>query len=95
MSESKRVNIILAGRTYPVLIEPDEESKLKDLERELNDMISSFQRDYSNIDKLDSVMMTLITFAFKSRNSADSSDQHISTHQILDKIDSILESVVN
>jgi cell division protein ZapA (FtsZ GTPase activity inhibitor) len=95
MSESKRVNIILAGRTYPVLIEPEEESKVKDLERELNDMISSFQREYSSIDKLDSVMMTLITFAFKSRHSEDLTDQNTSSYQILEKIDSVLNSVLN
>lgn len=59
----KQVNLILAGRTYPVQIDPAEESSLQTVLDEVNLRVESFMKKYPTQDKQDILAMTLLTFA--------------------------------
>lgn len=66
----ENINIKVGGRTYPVKVNEDEKSSLIVIEKELNDKIQSFKKNYADIDDIDAISMTLIAYAF-DLNSQD------------------------
>jgi len=59
----KQINLIIAGRSYPVQIDPAEESPLMEVVSEVNRRVEEFQRQHPAQDKQDVLAMALITFA--------------------------------
>jgi cell division protein ZapA (FtsZ GTPase activity inhibitor) len=62
MDDLKTVNIVVAGRTFPIKVTLSEESTVRLLETDLNRKISEFQSTYPMRDKLDCVIMTMLTY---------------------------------
>lgn len=60
----KSAVITIAGRTFPVKLDNDEKDFVHDLEQEINAKIMDFQKNYPVRDKLDCVIMTLLTYTF-------------------------------
>lgn len=93
--ESTKINIIIAGRKYPVLVSVEEESAVKKMEKEVNDKISEIQRGYDGIDKVDALSMTLLTYAFESiKKSKVSESSHTLSDANLDEINNILDTAL-
>lgn len=63
-NELNTINITIAGRTFPVKVTEDEKARVLALESELNEKIIYFQKTYSGRDKLDYVIMTLLTYVY-------------------------------
>jgi cell division protein ZapA (FtsZ GTPase activity inhibitor) len=85
MDDLKTVNITVVGRTFPVKVTASEEKVVRTLEIELNEKISEFQNTYPMRDKLDYVIMTMLTYTFDLKKSSTSTD-----HQVLnEKIENI------
>jgi len=91
-SELKSVNITIAGRTFPLKVTSDEEKFAFNLEKELNEKITEFQNTYVSRDKLDCVIMTLLTYTFDKSNN-DNNDQQLDTELINKKIHDITDLV--
>lgn len=66
----ENINIKVGSRTYPVKADADEKSSLVVVEKEINDKIQSFKKNYADIDDIDAISMTLIAYAF-DLNSQD------------------------
>jgi cell division protein ZapA len=81
----KTVKITLAGRIFPVKVTPEEERPVKELETELNQKISDFQNMYPGRDKLDCVIMTLLTYTYDLKKTTPSAD----LQPVNEKIDAI------
>jgi cell division protein ZapA (FtsZ GTPase activity inhibitor) len=67
MTEEKELEsivITIAGRTFPVKLDNDEKDFVHDIEQDINAKIMDFQKTYPNRDKLDCVIMTLLTYTF-------------------------------
>jgi cell division protein ZapA len=63
------VDIELAGKSYPVLVEKEEETMLLDLVKQINDEITDMQRRYgSKLNKQDILSMLLLTYAKKFKD---------------------------
>lgn len=82
----KRMELTVAGRKYPIKVTDEEEQRVKDIENHLNKQIHQFQLQYKDKDKLDSVIMTLLTVAFE--NTKVLSDLS-TTDDIIDKLDQL------
>ena len=72
--ESRKINIVIGGRSYPVLVNPEEEVSLRNMEKEVNEKISEIQKKYDGIDKVDALSMTLLTYAFESIKQSKSQE---------------------
>lgn len=83
----KSVIITIAGRPFPVKVDIDESVYVKDLENEINARVMDFQKTYPTRDKLDCVIMTLLTYTFDLRKKATSDDQE----EIVKKLNAINE----
>ncbi|WP_299838907.1 cell division protein ZapA [uncultured Tenacibaculum sp.] len=61
-----KVNVIIAGRTYPLLVNTTEEEEgMRKAAKNINDLILSFEQDYAVADKQDVLAMCALQFASK------------------------------
>ncbi len=84
-NDLKTIKLTIAGRVFPVKVTPEEETVIRDLERELNSKVMEFQNTYPGRDKLDCVLMTLLTYTFDQKKPAPSGMDE----QVADKISQI------
>lgn len=68
MEENKKSSIIIAGKSYPMLINASEEALLKSVEKKIHEAYMSIQTDYGIADKVDVLAMTLIQLLFEQGN---------------------------
>lgn len=74
--DSNSIIVVIAGRPYPLRISAQEEAGLRVLVKEINERFNDFQVKYSDRDKQDCLVMTLLTYADElrsARNMADTS----------------------
>jgi len=79
--------ITIAGRPFPVKVDDQEVVLVKDLETEVNAKIMEFQKTYPTRDKLDAVIMTLLTYTFDLRKKPWLPDEDI----VSKKMESIID----
>lgn len=74
--DSNPLILVIAGRPYPLRVAPQDEAGLRTIVQEINDRFNDFQIKYSDRDKQDCLVMTLLTYADElriARNLADTS----------------------
>lgn len=80
------IDIELAGRSYPVLLDKTEELALIELIQQLNNDIAELQRRYgTKLDKQDILAMLLITYATKAKEF----ENNLESEKLSEKIDSL------
>lgn len=67
----KTIDIYIAGKTFPVEITPDEEETILSLASTLNQKITDFQVSFPGRDKIDYVIMTLLSHTYDLHKSSD------------------------
>ena len=72
--DSKSITVVIAGRPYPLRIQPREEDGLRALVQEINQRFNDFQIKYSDRDKQDCLVMTLLTYASELRAARQLAD---------------------
>lgn len=87
----KSTIITIAGRTFPVKLDIDEKDLVHDLEHDINSKIMEFQKIYPNRDKLDCVIMTLLTYTFDFKKQSPLPIQE----EIGIKVDTILQTLIS
>lgn len=80
--------ITIAGKTFPLRITNEEAGWVQEMEEEINHKIEHFREEYAHLDKADSIIMTLITYAFESKkvNTIPESKPSIEVEPVLDDI---------
>lgn len=68
-SELKSIRLNIAGKFVPLSVHPSEEEMIQKVAKELNEKINKFQIDYQLKDKLDGVVMLLLTYAIDNEKS--------------------------
>lgn len=59
----KQVTLVIAGRSYPVQIDPVEEQEVKTVVAEVNARVESIQSRYPKQDKQDCLAMAILMYA--------------------------------
>ncbi len=60
----QNISVVLAGRTYPVLVKPDEVDRIQAVNQRLTQELSELQSRYSNqLHTQDLLAMLLLTYA--------------------------------
>lgn len=80
--------ITIAGKTFPLRLTSEEVRWVKSLEEEINLKINDFREQYAHLDKVDSIIMTLLTYAFDSKKimTSHTSPADEDLHPALDDI---------
>lgn len=72
--DSNPLIVVIAGRPYPLRIAAREEEGLRALVKEINERFNDFQVKYSDRDKQDCLVMTLLTYADELRSARKMAD---------------------
>jgi cell division protein ZapA (FtsZ GTPase activity inhibitor) len=67
--DTKPITVVIAGRPYPLRVERKDEEGLRSLVEEINKRFNDFQIRYSDRDKQDCLVMTLLTYADELRSA--------------------------
>lgn len=60
---TKTITVVIASRPYPIRVKGSEEPGLRKMVAEINAKFNEFQINYSDRDKQDCLVMTLLTYA--------------------------------
>lgn len=89
-----KIEVIIAGRKYPIKVTKEEETIVRNIEKHLNQKIHEFQIKYGDRDKMDCVLMTLLTVAFDNAKSESSIDNDEIDNR-LNKLEQLIDSALN
>lgn len=71
----QNIPVVLAGRTYPVLVKPEEVGRIQAINQRLTEELSELQNRYSNqLNTQDLLAMLLLTYANKLAEEQKKSD---------------------
>ena len=73
-NSSRAIQVVIAGRPYPIRVTGAEEAGLRQLVTEINNRFNDFQIKYSNRDAQDCLVMTLLTYANELRSARELAD---------------------
>lgn len=59
-----KININIAGRSYPLMVNSQEKAIAMDIEKQVNTYIQEFQMTYPKVDMVDCLNMSIIKLAF-------------------------------
>ena len=59
----KSININICGKNVPLSVHHSEVQMMKEMEQDINTRINKYQIDYQLKDKMDGVIMLLLTYA--------------------------------
>ena len=63
LQDGNPIILVIAGRPYPLRVAQQDEASLRRMVQEINDRFNEFQVQYSDRDKQDCLVMTLLTYA--------------------------------
>lgn len=90
MSEKLKINIVIAGRSYPLSVSStQEEEGMRKAAANINQLISLYEQNYAVNDKQDVLAMCALRFASKLEIS--SLDTTENTDKVLQKIHTLNE----
>lgn len=84
------VDIEISGKTFPLRVTEEEISWVKSLEEEINHKILEFQQSYPHSDKMDCVLMTLLTYAFENKQKSSAPLQAETDEKVGENLDDII-----
>ena len=90
MSEKLKINVVIAGRTYPLSVQnTQEEEGMRKAAGNINQLISLYEQNYAVNDKQDVLAMCALRFA--SQVEIASIDANSTNVEALKKINSLNE----
>ncbi|MEO0731363.1 MAG: cell division protein ZapA [Bacteroidota bacterium] len=73
-TDTNPIIVVIAGRPYPLRVAQQEEEGLRALVQEINERFNDFQVKYTDRDKQDCLVMTLLTYADELRSARKMAD---------------------
>ncbi len=65
-SELININVVIADRPYPLRVKPEEEERVRNAARDINNKVKQFQTQYAGKDKQDFLAMSALMYAVES-----------------------------
>jgi cell division protein ZapA len=87
------LKVVVAGRTYPLSIEENEEQKVLDAAKNINKAIKLLKDNYAVKDMQDLLAMTALQLAAKKDNVSLEKKESINTDEIEAQLKSISEEL--
>ena len=91
MKNELSIKVIIAGRTYPLTIDRNEEESIREAVKMINDNIKIFESNYAVKDKQDLLAMVALQMATDLKVRKDEVNNS-SSFEDLDRINQMLES---
>jgi len=82
MENLVRYEVKILGRTIPLKIKSSQKEETDQIVKDLNDKLADFQLKYEKVDKIDSLIMVLLSYAFEKGPS----NNEMLTKNLLEKM---------
>ncbi|HAV28331.1 MAG TPA: cell division protein ZapA [Saprospirales bacterium] len=89
-----KISVVIAGRSFPMKITEEEETSVRSIEKDINSQVTEFQQKYTDKDKLDLVIMVLLTKAFELDKIQSLEDDITQAHAQIDTLESTLDQLM-
>ena len=89
-----KISVVIAGRSFPVKITEEEETSVRSIEKDINSQVTEFQQKYTDKDKLDLVIMVLLTKAFELDKIQSLENDITQAHAQIDTLESTLDQLM-
>lgn len=66
-----RFDVRILGRMIPIKIQERQQEETERLIKEINGKLADFQLKYKNVDKVDSLIMVLLSYVFDRKGNDD------------------------
>jgi cell division protein ZapA (FtsZ GTPase activity inhibitor) len=90
----KSLQVVIAGRPYPIKVKQGDEKAIQKVVDELNGKIKDFQLTYINKDKQDCLAMALLTYAVEYHKTIQGTPSTDSLSQKVQLIDDLLDDIL-
>ena len=90
MSATLPINLILGDRTYRIKIERNDEEKVRDKAKKLNDQLIQFKKQYAGKDMQDYLAMVLLSYVLEQETD-QKGQETTEIGPIFDRIESLLD----
>ncbi len=90
----KKINVVIAGRSFPVKVTEEEEKSVRNIEKDINSQVLKFQQKYTDKDKLDLVIMVLLTKAFELDRIQSLEEDISQAHAQIDTLESTVDQLL-
>ena len=89
-----KVNVVIAGRTYPLSVNStDEEKGMRKAAKEINELIADFEQNYAVADKQDVLAMSALQFASKAKIvSINNTKENTEVSKKINELTNLLEN---
>ncbi|MDO4763518.1 MAG: cell division protein ZapA [Flavobacteriaceae bacterium] len=92
---TQRINIVIAGRSYPLNVPVNEEETLRKVGKQIEEMLKDYEKNYAFKDKQDALAMCALRLGTSAemgrlnseKNIQSSNDRLKSIHQLLDNLE--------
>ncbi len=97
MAESLKIKVTIAGRIYPIKVNSiNEEEGMRKAAKNINDLVTKFEKNYAVSDKQDVLAMCALQFASLIEINAINKDQDISeATKKMHKLGAIIDEHIN
>jgi cell division protein ZapA len=69
------LKVLIAGRTYPIIVKQEEEKKVLEMAKTINDKIKEFEQNYSVRDKQDLLAMCALNLLTSQQTTSHKSQE--------------------
>lgn len=90
---SQKVNIRIAGKIYPLVVQNEEEEVLRNAAKRIEEYVSTFEKNYNITEKQDALAMSALQLASELENLLNKNSEN--NKEILFKIKKISNLVTN
>lgn len=90
----KKINVVIAGRSFPVKVTVEEERAVRNIEKDVNSKILEYQQKYADKDKLDLVIMVLLIQAFELDKVRNVESDIKQAHTQIDTLESTIDRLL-
>ncbi|MCB9285275.1 MAG: cell division protein ZapA [Lewinellaceae bacterium] len=92
--ESKQITVLIGGRPYPLKIQSSDESVIRRIVRDVNEMVNKFQLNYPNRDKQDCLAMAALALAIDLDKALQAAKHDPQLPEQLEQLDQLLDQLL-
>lgn len=94
-SELININVVIADRPYPLRVKPEEEERVRNAARDINNKVKQFQTQYAGKDKQDFLAMSALMYAVEASSFQNKTViNDTSFIEKLDELDQLLTTIL-
>jgi Cell division protein ZapA len=96
MAETTHLTVIIAGRSYPLIVEKADEHHVLQTVKTINERITQYQAQYQSKDKQDCLAMTLLEVAIGATKPSEvkQKDDNPAIQKSLSAIEKALDDIL-